>query len=306
MSLKAIKSKIQTINKTRKVTKAMEAVSAVKMRKSQERALSGRPYARTALQILTKVAGSRDALQNMLAQERNATGKVLVVVISSDKGLCGALNASVFKATHQLLKDNSWNTDNTLIYAVGKKALEHFTARSFSLYANHTSPEETAALEDVQEIADEIIGGFIEAKYDRVQIIYTNFKSTFEQEPVVRRLLPLSFAALEETVQGIVPDKGKFADQENQLDLAVSNYTIEPNADSVLATLLPRLVAVEIYHALIEASASEHSARMVAMKNATDKAGEVSRELNLKFNKARQAAITQEVSEIVGGMQVSS
>ncbi len=305
MSLKAIKEKIRSVNKTRKVTKAMEAVSAVKMRKSQERALLGRPYARTALEILKRVAGSREAVRHVLSEDRTTTGKHLIVVVSSDKGLCGALNASVFKATHALTREHGWKKEDVFIYAIGKKAQEHFAARDFSLYAFHSSPEETATLEDVDEITEEIVGGFLNEQYDRVHMVYTNFKSTFEQEPVARRILPVSFAALTETVDGIVPDKGKFADQV-EAPKHVSTYTIEPSEEAVLSTLIPRLVAIEIYHGLIEGSASEHSARMVAMKNASDKAGEVSRDLNLKYNKARQAAITQEVSEIVGGMQVSS
>jgi F-type H+-transporting ATPase subunit gamma len=305
VSLKAIKGKIQSVTKTRKVTKAMEAVSAVKMRKSQERALSGRPYARTAIEILKRVAGSREAVQHVLAEERTTSGKVLLVVVSSDKGLCGALNANVFKAAHALIEEHGWQSEDLLVYAIGKKAQEHFSARGFTLYAHHPSPEESAALEDVEEITEEIIGGFLRQQYDRVHMVYTNFRSTFEQEPVTRRILPISFAALQETVNGIVPDKGKFADQV-EAPAHVSTYTIEPSPESVLSTLIPRLVAVELYHGLIEGSASEHSARMVAMKNASDKAGEVSRELNLTYNKARQADITQEVSEIVGGMQVSS
>lgn len=303
--LKAIKSKIHSVNKTRKVTKAMEAVSAVKMRKSQERALAGRPYARTALTILKRVAGSLDAIQSDLAQERPEVKKVCLVVVSSDKGLCGALNSSVFKQAHALIKEKGWNKEQLAIYAIGKKGQEHFKVREFSEYAFYPSPEESAGLDDIEEITEEVVAGYLDEQYDEVYMIYTNFESTFEQRAVTRKVLPVQFDALETMVAGIVPDKGKFSDVQDK-EAKTDVYTIEPDAETVFTTLIPRLVAIELYHGLIEASASEHSARMVAMKNATDKAGEVSKELNLKFNKARQAAITQEVSEIVGGMQVSS
>lgn len=305
MALKEIKNKIRSVNKTRKVTKAMEAVSAVKMRKSQERALAGRPYARAALTILKRVSGSFDAQSNLLVAPRPFVKNVGVIVITSDKGLAGSLNSSVLKQVHKNLADHNIDKENVSIIAIGKKGYEHFNNRDFPIRANFPSPEETATLDDINDMVNEITGGFLDNEYDECYLCYSNFKSTFEIEAVWRKLLPVEFHAVEETVQGITPEKGKFSEQEQE-DKAPDTYTIEPDPETVFAMLIPRLIAIELYHGLVEAAASEHSSRMVAMKNATDKAGEMSQSLTLKFNKARQAIITREVSEIVGGMEVSS
>jgi F-type H+-transporting ATPase subunit gamma len=304
MSLKAIKNKIRSVNKTRKVTKAMEAVSAVKMRKNQERALAGRPYARAALSILSRVSGSAEAQSHDLVVPRVQVKRVALLVVSSDKGLCGGLNTALFKRAHQLIKERGWNKNDIALFAIGRKASEHFTARDFHLLASYPTPEASTTLADVDQIAERVIKAFRAGDFDEVHIVYTNFKSTFEQEPSARQLLPVSFASVAETVAGIVPDKGKYAEIAQDTGVAPVSYVVEPSPESVFDALIPSLVTIELYHAFLESAASEHSARMVAMKNASDKAGEVSRSLTLKFNKARQSIITREVSEIVGGMEV--
>jgi F-type H+-transporting ATPase subunit gamma len=227
------------------------------------------------------------------------------VVVGTDKGLCGALNSSVFKRVHQLIAEKAWSKDDITIIAVGRKAHEHFAARGFTLGAIYHAPEVSAKIEDVSSIAERITDDFAANVVDEVYIAYTNFRSTFEQDAYIHAILPLSFDALKETVEGITPEKGKFAERPEAVpSKTVQTYLVEPNPDAVFNSLIPTLVAIELYHAFVESAASEHSARMVAMKNATDKAGEVSRSLTLKFNKARQAIITREVSEIVGGMEV--
>lgn len=282
----------------------MEAVSAVKMRKSQETALAGRPYARAALSILSRVSSSKEAMSHPLVAPHERVAKVAIVVVGTDKGLCGSLNASIFKRTHQLIREKKWAKDSVSIIAVGRKAQEHFTARNFNLSAMYHAPDVSANIADVESIAKRLADDFIAYTFDEVYVIYTNFRSTFEQDAYVRQMLPLTFASLREAVEGITPDKGKYADTPTEPRETVRTYTVEPSPESVFDSLIPTLVAVELYHAFLESAASEHSARMVAMKNATDKAGEVARSLNLKFNKARQAIITREVSEIVGGMEV--
>jgi F-type H+-transporting ATPase subunit gamma len=151
----------------------------------------------------------------------------------------------------------------------------------------------------MEEIAQELSNGFLEGKYDKVVTVYSSFKSTFEQIPTMRRLLPLSLPALTEIVEGITPAKGKWSNE--TILAAPAAYEVEPSGGEVLGVLVPRLVAVSLYHMLLESKASEHSARMVAMKNASDKSKEVVHDLTRKFNKVRQAAITREVSEIVSG-----
>lgn len=302
MAIKAIKNKIRAIGKTSKVTKALESVSAVKMRKSQEKALHGRPYATGALGILKRLAGSIDGTSHPLSKKREV--KTLgVVVFASDKGLAGALNASVLKEAVIAIEKRNLKKEHVVIYAIGRKAFEFFNKRGYKIAAHFDDVEDQAREHEVTKITDMIIGAFESEAIDEAILVYTNFKSTFEQKPVSRTVLPVTLGSMEEFVQGIVPVRGRFADVSEKDEAPIKAFTVEPDPTTVLSVLMPRLVNIAVYHALIEARASEHSARMVAMKNATDKAKEVRKDLTLVYNKARQALITREVSEIVGGME---
>lgn len=303
MSLKDIKGKIKSVNRTRQVTKAMEAVSAVKMRKSQMRALSGRPYARSALSVLERIAPSLGAVKHPLTVERPLKRAALVVV-TSDKGLCGVLNSGVLKAAARLeedLKSQGIGKSDIDVYAYGRKAAEHYARRSYSLKAEYQNVSDEVVISDLTETAQSLVDGFMLSAYDRVYVSYSNFRSTFEQEAVVHQVLPLQTETIAEMVQGIIPEKGVFKEVTQSTPPAF--YTVEPSQNEVLGVLLPRLASVILYHALLESKASEHSARMVAMKNASDKSRDLAKSLTRKFNKARQASITAEVSEIVGGIE---
>lgn len=302
MSIKSIKSKIRAVGKTAKVTKALESVSAVKMRKSQEKALKGRPYATAALGILKRLSGSSDGVSHPLAKKR-VVKNLGLVVFASDKGLAGALNASVLKEAMNVLSAHGLTKEQVTIFAVGKKAYEFFNKRGFTVAEYWSDVEDQAKEHEVTRITDRLVSAFTEGMIDEAVLVYTNFKSTFEQKAVSRTILPLSLSAMEELVEGIVPVRGRYADTRSTDKSMVKSFTVEPDPESVLSVLMPRLANIAVYHALIEARASEHSARMVAMKNATDKAKEVSKDLTLVYNKARQAMITREVSEIVGGME---
>ncbi len=298
MSLKTIKAKIKSTLRTSKVTKAMEAVSAVKMRKSQERALQGRPYADTALRILERVSHTQDAQHHPLFRE-HAEGKAALVVITSDKGLAGSLNTAVLKQAHAILASLK-ETDVELI-CFGKKSYEHFQRRGYTIPLHYLNVKDEVALSDMEEVVSHITEQFSEKHYRTVHVIYQNFLSTFEQNAVARQILPLNTSALQDIVKGIVPKHGKYSDV--TVEAKPVAYTVEPSQEAVYTSLFPMLIKVMMYHALIESKASEHSARMVAMKNATDKAKEVSHLLTLKYNKERQSVITAEVSEITGGIE---
>ena len=303
MSLKDIKGKIKSVNRTRQVTKAMEAVSAVKMRKSQQRALSGRPYASAALSILERIAPSLATVQHPLTVARPVT-RVALVAVTSDKGLCGVLNSGVLKVcahTEETLKAEGIGKEDIDIIAFGRKAAEHYARRGYAITAQFQNVSDDVSIDDVSDTARQLVEGFMLGAYDRVYVAYSNFRSTFEQEAVVHQVLPLQSNVIEEMVKGIAPTKGEYA-EEGQKN-APAFYTVEPSQDEVLSVLLPRLTAVIVYHALLESKASEHSARMVAMKNASDKSRDLAKSLTRQFNKARQAAITAEVSEIVGGIE---
>jgi F-type H+-transporting ATPase subunit gamma len=304
MALKDIKNKIKATERTHKVTHAMEAVSAVKMRKTQGAAFAGRPYARAALSILARLSGSEDVSRHPLARQADPgilpeARKVAFVVITSDKGLAGALNANVLKEVSVDLKD--FDRKNVTVYAYGRKGEEYFRRREYKIAKAYENKRDDIALPAMEELAREVARGFEAEEFDAVRVIYSNFKSTFEQVPTMRTLLPLSLSGLTKIVEDIAPEKGKFS--ELHTIESPPEYTVEPSAEEVLNALLPRLVATVLYHMLLEAKASEHSARMVAMKNASDKSEEVAHDLTRLYNKRRQAAITREVSEIVGGRE---
>lgn len=298
MALKDIKVKISATNRTHKVTRAMEAVSAVKMRKTQSTAIAGRTYARAALAILARLSGSADVMTNPLAKAREVK-KIALVLLTSDKGLAGALNSGVIKAAVEAIA--SYPADAVTVYAYGKKGEDFFARRGYRIARSFENKKDTIELSVMEELSGELSREFIHESFDEVLVAYSNFKSTFEQIPTVRRLLPLTQADVEQLVKDIVPVKGKWS--ELAAIESPAAYTIEPDSAEILEYLVPRLVSVSLYHLLLEAKASEHSARMVAMKNASDKSKEVAHDLTRLFNKIRQAGITREVSEIVGGRE---
>ncbi len=297
MALKQIKNKIVSTQKTGKVTKAMEAVSAVKMRKTQERAFQSRPYVMTALRILRRVSRSRDVRMHPMLAPR-VDGKTLLVLITSDKGLAGSVNSAVLKLAEQMLRDEP----KTDIIAVGRKAVE-FTGRAKRpLIGSYTNVTDNVTVADVYEMAKTALDSYSSGTYRRVSVAYQNFVSTFEQQPTVRQILPLSVEEIERAMKDIRPKTGKWSENANSGTHDLT-HTVEPSVEEVLGALVPQLIEIMLYHALVESKASEHSARMVAMKNATDKSKELTRALTLVYNKERQAVITAEVSEITGGLE---
>jgi F-type H+-transporting ATPase subunit gamma len=305
MALREVKNKIRATLRTNKVTKAMEAVSAVKMRRSQEYAFSGRPYATAVLRVLARVSGSLEGSQHPLASARPIR-RALFILVTSDKGLAGALNSSILKEAEKAIEGTGLPKESIMITAIGRKGHDHFRKRGYD-----TKKSFINVADDVPEgLMDEIIGDtaflYRNGEVDVVYLMYTNFRSTFAQEPVVRKIFPLSAPAVEEIVRGIVPEKGKFSDIDAGEEARIPTYAVEPGEQAVLDVLLPKLAAVALYHGFLEAKASEHSARMVAMKNASDKSKEMAQDLSRKYNKARQAVITREVSEIVGGIEAMS
>ena len=298
MALKDIKTKIQATERTHKVTRAMEAVSAVKMRKTQGAALAGRPYARAALQVLARLSGSADLACHPLTAVRDIR-HVALIILTSDKGLAGALNSGVIAAAAEAALP--YATDAVTVYAYGRKGEEYFARRGYRVARAFENKKDTVEISVMEELSTELGRAFAGGTYDEVLVAYSNFKSTFEQVPTIRRLLPLTLPGITRLIEDIVPEKGKWSDL--RAIESVPAYSIEPDGGEVLATLAPRLTAISLYHLLLEAKASEHSARMVAMKNASDKSKEVAHDLTRLFNKIRQAAITREVSEIVGGRE---
>ncbi len=297
MALKHVKNKIVSTKKTGQVTKAMESVSAVKMRKSQERAFAGRPYVHSAMRILQRLSTSQEGLVHPLAQKR-AEGKTLLVIVTSDKGLAGSVNSAVLKRAETIFTEKS----DIDVIAIGRKAVEFAKREKKELIGEYTNVADEVTLHDVYKISSTIMVEFKKESYAKVDVLYQNFLSTFEQEPTKRSVLPLDPAEIAFMMQGIRPKTGKWSDDTSEKDVKIT-YTVEPSAEEVLDTLIPQLVQIMLYHALLESKACEHSARMVAMKNATDKSKEVIKALTIQYNKARQTAITAEVSEITAGVE---
>lgn len=278
----------------------MEAVSAVKMRKSQQRAIHARPYARAALRMLGTVAGSHDAANHPLTRERES-GKVGIVIITSDKGLAGSLNSAVIRKTEGFIKERNLSAKDLVFISLGKRGYEFTQRHGYQVVHYHTNISDGIDESEFRVISQQITSLQMDTTRE-FHVAYTDFRSTFEQEAAVHKILPLSLKVMQKIVGSITPEKGKFA-QMNEGEETVAAYTIEPDPEEVFNALLPRLANVAIFHKLLESKASEHSARMVAMKSATDKAKEIAQELTRKFNKVRQAAITREVSEITSGIE---
>lgn len=297
MALKQIKNKIISTKKTGQVTKAMESVSAVKMRKSQERAFLGRPYVHAALRVLSRLAKADHGMAHPLTTVRSQGG-LLAVIVTSDKGLAGSVNSAVLKQAEKLFALH----EIVDVIAVGRKALEFASREKKTVIASYTNLADDTALEDVYDMSNKALEGFKTNNYQKVVVVYQNFISTFEQDPVVRQVLPVIADEINDLMRGIKPKTGKFSSDRLEAEV-FAPYKVEPSPEEVLNTLLPQLVQVMFYHALIESKASEHSARMVAMKNATDKSRELVKALTITFNMKRQAAITAEVSEITAGVE---
>lgn len=302
MSLKTIKAKIRSVEKTHQVTKAMEAVSAVKMRKSQEAALASRPYALHALTVLQRVSEGVDIAQHPLASPRGVKN-LLLVVVTSDRGLAGSFNSHVLKQAAHFLTRVKLASENVGIIAVGRRGQEYFSKRGFHIEHAYMTSAELENEETLRAFVDELSAHVVRGRYDAIELVYTNFRSTFQQEAVTRRFLPVDQEALVILVEGIAPERGRFSELRDEKKREKRPYTFEPSAKEVLNEILPFLLRVQMRYALLESAASEHSARMVAMKNASDKAEEMTEELVRKFNQARQSAITKELAEIVGGAE---
>jgi len=297
---RAIKSRIKSTKNIQQITKAMQAVSAVKMRKSEAVAVSGRLYALHALNILKKIENhTENSIKSLspLFDDSIESTENCIIVITSDKGLAGAFNSNVLKKTDKLIKDSKSGIE---IVAIGKKGREYFSRKGLRVIKGFEGVGDLGTLSEAKEISDFIIDLFIQKKYSKIDVVYTNFISALKQDVVHRPLLPLNRDTLNQVVANIIPDTGKYSDLKTSFE-DDSIYSFEPSAKEIVHLLVPKLVELEIYHSILEANASEHSARMVAMKNASENAKDMISSLTIRYNKERQAQITKELIEITSG-----
>ena len=284
---KEIRTQIGSIKNTQKITKAMEMVAASKMRKAQERMTASQPYARLIRRVVSHIAKANPEYRHEYMIEREVK-RVGYIVVSSDRGLAGGLNINVFKAVTREAK--YWHEQGVEVdyAAIGSKANVFFRNHGGNLVAGKSGLGEAPAVDDLIGSVSVMLKAFDEGQLDRLYVVHNEFVNTMTQKPIVRQLLPLEAEAE--------------ADDEEETRASGSwDYLYEPDAKTLLDHLLVRYVESQVYQAVVENAACEQAARMIAMKNATDNAGNLIDDLELVYNKARQAAITQEISEIVGG-----
>ncbi len=280
-TLKAIRKRIGSVRNTQQITKAMKMVSAAKLRRAQEAAVQARPYAEKMTELLKNVSSRVSSEAHALLRVREQK-KIQLVLFTSDRGLCGGYNTNLIRAAEAFMRQHAGDKEIELTL-VGRKGADHFRRRRANIAERYTDilykvPEELAG-----EIAQKLIGRFVNSETDTVYILYSRFRSALSQVPTLERLLPV---ALAEAVE---------SDAQQQTE-----YLYEPGVQQLLASLLPRITDVAVQRALLEATASEHGARMTAMDSATGNAAKMIGSLTLQMNRARQASITRELMEIVG------
>jgi F-type H+-transporting ATPase subunit gamma len=274
-----IRRRIRSVKSTQQITKAMKMVSAAKLRRAQDAMFAARPYARKMMEVLRSLASRAKGELHPLLEERGQA-KVLLVVVTADKGLCGAFNANIIRAARRFLEDRAGSAP--ALSLVGRKGRDFFRRRAALVRSEHVGVFQALRYPLAQTIARELIADFTGGRVDRVYLLYNEFKSVIQQRIVVEQLLPIERQAIDP--------------REPPLD-----YLYEPGPQGIFASILPRHVEVQVWRALLESAAAEHGARMTAMDAASNNAGEMIGKLTLHMNKVRQAAITKEIIEVVSG-----
>lgn len=286
-SLRETKNRIRSVKNTEKITRAMKMVAASKLRRAQEAVIRPRPYANKLAQIMSSLAERVQETEGEgepLLFERPIKNKVEILAITSDRGLCGALNSSITRMTQRFIVDHADEFKTIYLSAVGKKGAEGLARLGYSIRKRYEPAEKTYDLPLASSIADELCQRFLSGEIDGVYLIYNQFKSAITQQVVVEQLLPIKR-----------PQK--------TVEYAPLDYIYEPNQEELLKAIVPRYFATKLYQSFLESHASEQGARMTAMDNATRNAKEMTEKLTLQYNRARQAAITKELMEIIGGAE---
>ena len=280
-NLKELRSRITSVSSTMQITSAMKMVSAAKLSKAQDAITAMRPYAEKLSELLQSLSATLDSDQSSKYSEQREVNNVLIVAVSSNRGLAGAFNSNIVKAVKQLAAED-YSGKNIDVMTIGKKAND-ILKKTFDIYKNNNEIYDDLSYDNVAEIAEELMKQFVDGKYDKVVLVYNQFKNAATQIVMREQFLP------------IVPVE---TDEEVVLD-----YIFEPSKEEIVLELIPKSLKMQIFKALRDSFASEHGARMTAMHKATDNATELRDSLKLSYNKARQASITNEILEIVGGAE---
>ena len=287
--LRTLRRRIDSVQSTQKITRAMELIASSRIIKAQQRVEAARPYAETMRRLMASVARSVTNVDHPLLKQRERVASIGTVVITSDRGLAGAYNSNIIRAAERDMRDN--DADDRL-FLTGKKAVSYFRFRGYEFEDSWTGFSEQPTIENAREVSRRVAGVFSEGEVDEVRLAYTTFQSALTQRPTITKLLPVPKEELEQS------QEGQEAQQESQ-----AQYVFEPAPEEILDYLLPRYVEAVILQGLLESAASELAARRRAMKAATDNAEELIGSLTREFNQARQAEITTEIMEVVGGAE---
>lgn len=284
-NLKEIRSRITSVGSTMQITSAMKMVSAAKLKRAQDAILQMRPYAEKLTELLRNLSLSIDSSEGGVYSLEREIKKVLLVTITSNRGLCGGFNTYIIKSAKELI-NNDYKSAKVDVLSIGKKSSEYFVKNGFSVNSTHDELFTELTFDNVSVIADNIMQQFEKEDYDKVVLVYNQFKNAATQIIMNENYLPVEKVNEEQAVSG--------------------DYLFEPTKEEIVEELIPKSLKTQLFKAVLDSHAAEHGARMTAMHKATDNAGELKKELTLTYNKARQAAITGEILEIVGGAEALS
>tara|TARA_B100000768_G_scaffold168750_1_gene173839 strand:+ start:331 stop:1194 length:864 start_codon:yes stop_codon:yes gene_type:complete len=281
-NLKEIRSRITSVGSTMQITSAMKMVSAAKLKRAQDAITQMRPYANKLTELLENLSASLDADDGGTYSKERAIKNVLLVTITSNRGLCGGFNSYIIKSAKALMNDEFENV-NVEVLSIGKKSSEHFTKNDFNVVSTHDNLFNDLTFENVSNVAEDIMRKFVDGNYDKVVLVYNQFKNAATQIIMNENYLPIQTTS----------NEGE----------QIGDYIFEPGKKEIVEELIPKSLKTQLFKAILDSHAAEHGARMTAMHKATDNASELKKDLTLTYNKARQAAITGEILEIVGGAE---
>ncbi|KQS35338.1 ATP synthase F1 subunit gamma [Pedobacter sp. Leaf194] len=288
-NLKEVRNRIASVQSTQQITKAMKMVSAAKLKRATNAIIALRPYATKLKEILGNLSASLEGSSSPFIQEREPN-KVLIITVSSNRGLAGAFNMNVIKAANNLIAEKyseQLKNGNVSIISIGKKTQDFYEKRKYNVIGNNNEVYSALTFENVTKITDVIMAGFIKGDFDKVEVVYNRFRNAAVQFITTEQLLPLP--------------KAEEAEVNTDKKSTNVDYILEPSQEEIVEQLIPKSIKIQLYKAVLDSHASEHGARMTSMDKATENAGELLKALKLSYNQARQAAITTELTEIVSG-----
>tara|TARA_B110000196_G_C21096446_1_gene640259 strand:+ start:576 stop:1439 length:864 start_codon:yes stop_codon:yes gene_type:complete len=281
-NLKEIRNRISSVGSTMQITSAMKMVSAAKLKRAQDAIIQMRPYANKLTELLVNLSSSLDSSEGGGFSSLRDINSVLIVTVTSNRGLCGGFNANVIKSAVSLI-NNDYKDKNVSIVSIGKKSSKFFRKNNLNLVSTHDDIYSDLSYDNISLISESIMNDYLQGTYDKVVLIYNQFKNAATQKIMNESYLPVEASS--------------------EQDIVIGDYIFEPQKEEIVEELIPKSLKTQLYKAVLDSHASEHGARMTAMHKATDNASELKKELTLSYNKARQAAITAEILEIVGGAE---